>query len=91
VQAVGGSDNVIAIVPSHVRPEAAAESPDSLVLRAPDAATAKELRKKLVASASQMAAVAGLLEVRLSVPHSWLKGGDSLGASQVNHRRQARF
>eukprot|EP00775_Hariotina_reticulata_P007140 gene7140-7355_t len=61
--AVGGCDNVIAIVPSHVKPDAAAESPDSLVLRAPDAATAKELRKKLVASASQMAAVAGLLEL----------------------------
>jgi hypothetical protein len=64
VQSVGGCDNVVAVVPKAVRADAAAESQDAVVLRAPDALAAKELRKRLTASASQMAAVAGLLEVR---------------------------
>lgn len=64
MQSVGGCDNVVAVVPKAVRADAAAECRDAVVLRAPHALAAKELRKRLTASASQMAAVAGLLEVR---------------------------
>lgn len=73
LQAVGGCDNVVAVLPKGVKLEAAAESPDAVVLRAPDATSAKELRKRLMASASQMAAVAGLLEVRGAL-HALLGG-----------------
>lgn len=55
--------NVVAIVPKNVKTDAVTESDDAVILRAPDAATATELRKRLMASANQMAAVAGLLEV----------------------------
>lgn len=55
---------MLAIVPKNVKTDTVTESPDALIIRAPDAATATELRKKLMASANQMAAVAGLLEVR---------------------------
>ena len=61
---VGGSQGVVAIVPQGVRKEAVAECADALVMRVKDAAAATELRKKLMQSASQMAAVAGLLKVR---------------------------
>lgn len=65
LQAVGGSDNVVAIVPSNVKTDAVTvtESADAVIMRAPDVGTATELRKRLMASANQMAAVAGLLEV----------------------------
>jgi hypothetical protein len=66
-QAVGGTDNVVAVVPKTVKLDTAGtENTDSVVLRCPNPATALELRKRLTASASQMAAVAGLLDVSLS-------------------------
>jgi hypothetical protein len=92
VQSVGGCDNVVAVVPKAVRAAAAAESRDAVVLRAPDALAAKELRKRLTASASQMAAVAGLLEVRpgSSSSSSSRKGGwcDDEEAGQPQHDKQ---
>lgn len=53
----------MAIVPAGVKRDAAAECPDALVIKAQDAAAAGELRKRLIQSATQMAAVAGLLQV----------------------------
>lgn len=64
---VGGADHVLAVVPAGVKRDAAAECTDALVLRAPDAGAAADLRKKLIQSASQMAAVAGLLQVGAGV------------------------
>jgi hypothetical protein len=78
VQSVAGCDNVVAVVPKAVRADAAAECQDAVVLRAPDALAAKELRKRLTASASQMAAVAGLLEVRGGGAR-WVGGGGCWG------------
>ena len=52
-------------MPKSLRVEDLADSRDALLLRALDAAGATELRKRLNASANQMAAVAGLLNVRL--------------------------
>lgn len=63
-ESVGGAENVLAVCAASIKREAAAESSDALVLRLPDAAAAAELRRCMVQSASQMAAVAGLLKVR---------------------------
>lgn len=54
---------MLAVIPKNVKIDAVTESPDAVIIRAPDAVTGKELRKRLMASANQMAAVAGLLEV----------------------------
>jgi hypothetical protein len=62
-QTVAGAEHVLAIVPAGVKRDAAAENPDTLVLRAPDSVEAGEMRKKLIQSATQMAAVAGLMKV----------------------------
>jgi hypothetical protein len=68
LQAVGGCDNVVAVVPKGVKLDAAGtENTDSVVMRCADAASAQELRKRLAASASQMSAVAGLLDVSAAV------------------------
>lgn len=66
VQSVGGAENVVGIIPNGVKRDAAAENPDALLMKPKDAATAAELRKRLVMSASQMANVAGLLQARIS-------------------------
>lgn len=63
MQVVGGCDNVVAIVPKGAKLDTVTESTDAVILRASDAAGALELRKRLTASANQMAAVAGLLDV----------------------------
>lgn len=62
-QVVGGCDNVVAIVPKGAKLDTVTESTDAVIMRAQDAAGALELRKRLTASANQMAAVAGLLDV----------------------------
>lgn len=67
VQVVGGCDNVVAIVPKGAKLDTVTESTDAVIIRAQDAAGALELRKRLTASANQMAAVAGLLDVSLSL------------------------
>jgi hypothetical protein len=59
-----GDEHAVAILPQGVKLEGLAEAGDVLVLRVRDASAATELRKKLVQSGSQMAAVAGLLQVR---------------------------
>lgn len=63
LQVVGGCDNVVAIVPKGAKLDTVTESTDAVILRATDAAAALELRKRLSASANQMSAVAGLLDV----------------------------
>ncbi len=65
-KAVAGAENVLAVVPTGLKRDAAAESSEALVMRAADTAAAGDMRKKLIQSASQMAAVAGLLRVRVS-------------------------
>jgi hypothetical protein len=66
-QAVGGTENVVAIVPKGAKLDTVTESTDTVILKAADAAAALELRKRLTASANQMSAVAGLLDVSLSL------------------------
>jgi hypothetical protein len=66
-QAVGGSDNVVAIVPKGAKLDTVTESTDAVIMKAADAAAALELRKRLTASANQMSAVAGLLDVSRSL------------------------
>jgi hypothetical protein len=65
LQVVGGCDNVVAIVPKGAKLDTVTESTDAVIIRATDAAAALELRKRLTASANQMSAVAGLLDVSL--------------------------
>jgi hypothetical protein len=62
---VGGCDNVVAIVPKGAKLDTVTESTDAVIMRVADAAAALELRKRLTASANQMSAVAGLLDVSL--------------------------
>lgn len=63
-QVLKGDEHAVAILPQGFKVEGLAEVGDALVLRVRDASAAAELRKKLVQSGSQMAAVAGLLQVR---------------------------
>lgn len=63
LQVVGGCDNVVAVVPKGAKLDTVTESTDAVILRAQDVAAAQELRKRLTASANQMSAVAGLLDV----------------------------
>jgi hypothetical protein len=53
----------VAIVPKGAKLDTVTESTDAVIMRAADAAAALELRKRLTASANQMSAVAGLLDV----------------------------
>lgn len=58
---------MVAIVPKGAKLDTVTESTDAVIMRAADAAAALKLRKRLTASANQMSAVAGLLDVSMSL------------------------
>ncbi|MEW5298732.1 MAG: hypothetical protein WDW36_001820 [Sanguina aurantia] len=56
-----GNNFLLALVPSHVDRNSAAEHPDVLVMQLPDGASAAAMRRGLLRSKAMMSAVAGLL------------------------------